>query len=75
MVIQERENQVYMAKSVIFYYAAPSMMCTDLKQLPRWQPRLAEQAERYDEMVTFMKDVAKVRQSLSLLIVAWTTIG
>lgn len=33
--------------------------------------RLCEQAERYDEMVNYMKDVANVRQTLSWELVAW----
>ncbi|KAJ1965557.1 Protein bmh2, partial [Dispira parvispora] len=31
-----------------------------------YMARLAEQAERYDEMVTFMKDVAKLGGELSV---------
>jgi hypothetical protein len=39
----------------------PCIACLTTRLSPLVHPQLAEQAERYDEMVNFMKDVAKVR--------------
>jgi len=49
--------------------ASPSSTTLDMsdsKEENVYLAKLAEQAERYDEMVTYMKDVAKLNQELSI---------